>query len=242
MLRLAQPAPEPIDLVDLYLNDDRRVEDRPWVMLNMISSLDGGTAVSGKSSNLGDDDDFELFKAIRAVPDVVLVGAGTVLAEDYRPVTLDAERRERRSSLGMAETPTLAIVSGRLSIDPEARVFGDPEHKPLLITSTEANPSKLVLIGDSADVAILPDLSPATILAHLGAAKVVLLEGGPTLNGQFAAAGLIDEINLSTSPTLLSGDSARIAKGPQLIPPQGMAIDRVLLGERLLFVRYLRAT
>ena len=242
MLRLAQPAHDPIDLVDLYLKDNRRAEDRPWVMLNMISSLDGGTSVSGKSSGLGDDDDFELFKAIRAVPDVVLVGARTVLAEDYQPVTLDAERRERRAAMGMPEVPTLAIVSGRLSIDPEARVFGDPEHKPLLMTSTEANPSKLVLIGDSADVAILPDLNPATILAHLGAARVVLVEGGPTLNGQFAAAGLIDEVNLSTSPTLLSGDSARIARGPQLIPPQAMAIDRVLLGEHLLFVRYLRAT
>lgn len=211
-------------------------------MLNMISSIDGGTAVSGKSSDLGDDDDSELFKAIRAVPDVILVGAGTVLAENYKPVTLDAERRERRVSLGSAETPTLAILSGRLSIDTEARVFGDPDHKPLLITSTDANPSKLVLLGDAADVAILPDLKPETILHHLGAASVVLLEGGPTLNGHFASAGLIDEVNLSISPTLLSGGSARIASGPQLIPPQAMTIDRVLLGEKMLFVRYLRDT
>lgn len=210
------------------------------MMLNMISTLDGGTAVSGKSSELGDDDDYEVFKAIRAVPDVILVGAATALAEDYRPVTLDAERRERRTELGKTETPTLAIVSGRLSVDPEARVFGDPEHKPLLITSTNAEPSKLVLLGDSADVAILPDLDPVTILSHLGAARVVLLEGGPTLNGHFARSGLIDEINLTTAPTLLSGDSARIIRGPQVTPPQPMTIDRVLLGERLLFVRYLR--
>jgi len=242
MLRRVQPGSEPVDPLDLYFADERRAENRPWVMLNMISSLDGGTAVSGKSSEFGDSDDLEMFKGIRTVPDVILVGAATALAEDYRPVTLDEERRQRRSALGMTETPTLAVVSGRLSVDPETRLFGDPLHKPLLLTSTDANPSKLVLIGDSADVAILPDLDPATILAHLGAARVVLLEGGPTLNGHFAAAGLIDEINLATSPTLLSGDSARIARGPQVDPPQAMRIDRVLLGERLLFVRYLRAT
>jgi len=242
MLRHAQAGSEPIDPLNLYLSDERQVEDRPWVMLNMIATLDGGTAVSGKSSELGDDDDYELFKAIRAVPDVILVGAATALVEDYRPVSLDTERRRRRVELGKAGTPTLAIVSGRLSVDPEARVFGDPEHKPLLITSTYADPSKLVLLGDSADVAILPDLDPATILSHLGAANVVLLEGGPTLNGHFARSGLIDEVNLTTSPTLLSGDSARIIRGSQVSPPQPMIIDRVLLGERLLFVRYLRQT
>jgi len=241
MLHHAETASDAIDPLDLYMSDERQSKDRPWVMLNMISSLDGGTVVSGKSSELGDDDDFDVLKAIRAVADVILVGAATVTAEDYRPVTLDAERRERRVASGMVETPTLAIVSGRLSVDPEARVFGDPDHKPLLITSTFADPSKLVLIGDSADVAVLPDLNPVTILAHLGAAGVVLIEGGPTLNGQFAAAGLIDEVNLTTSPTLLSGDSARITRGPEVIPPQAMGIDRVLLGERSLFVRYLRA-
>lgn len=242
MLRHVQPASDPIDPLDLYLSDERKSPDRPWVMLNMISSLDGGTAVSGKSSELGDDDDFNVFKAIRAVPDVILVGAATVTAENYRPVTLDAQRRERRVEMGLAETPTLAIVSGRLSVDPEARIFGDPEHKPLLITSTFADPAKLVLLGDSADMSVLPDLNPVTILAHLGAARVVLVEGGPTLNGQFAAAGLIDEVNLTTSPTLISGDSARITRGPAVDPPQAMRVDRVLLGERSLFVRYLRDT
>ena len=242
MLKHAEASGEPVNALDLLLGDERAAVDRPWVMMNMIQSLDGGTTVSGKSSDLGDDDDFELFKAMRVVPDVILVGAGTIAAENYGPVTLDAERRERRASLGKTETPTLAIVSGRLSVDPDARVFTDAEHKPLIITSTNADPSKLVLLGDAADVSILPDLEPATILRQLGAAGVVLLEGGPTLNGQFAAARLIDEINLSTSPTLLSGDSARITRGPAVIPPQDMRIDRVLFGDRLLFVRYLRDT
>ena len=88
---------EPIeDLVGLYLADEREADSRPWVMINFIASADGGTAIDGKSSRLGDDDDKAVFQALRAVPEVILVGSGTVEAEDYRPVTLDEERRRRR--------------------------------------------------------------------------------------------------------------------------------------------------
>lgn len=240
VLRQSITDPDPIEPLGLYLSDQRSASGRPWVMLNMVSSLDGGTAVDGKSSSLGDDDDLAVFQAIRAVPDVILVGAGTVKAEDYRPVTLDETRRERRVALGKSETPTLAIVTGRLSVDPEARVFADPDHKPLIITGTRADPTRLMMLGDAADVAILDDLSPAGILRHLGAAGVVLLEGGPTLNGDFAGAGLIDEINLTIAPSVLSGDSRRIISGDALDPPMEMTLDRVLHGDQALFARFLR--
>lgn len=242
MLRLATAIQDGVDPLDLVFSDSRRADGRPWVALNMVSSLDGGTAVDGRSSSLGDEDDYALFQALRTVPDVILAGATTVTSEDYRPVRLDGVRRARRSEEGLTETPTLAVVSGRLSVDPEARLFGDPEHKPLLMTSTSAEPGKLALLGDSADVAILPDLDPASILDHLGAARVVLLEGGPTLNGGFVAAGLVDEINVSVAPRVLSGDSARIIRGPGLAPASEWEIDRVLFGDEMLFVRYLAKT
>lgn len=230
----------PVETLDLVLADDRTHPGRPWVMLNMVSTIDGATTLGERSTGLGDDDDHEMFKAIRAVPDVVLVGAGTVAAEDYRPITLDEERRQRRLELGKTPVPTLAIVSGRLSLDPEARVFSDPEHKPLVITGAQADPTKLMMLGDAADVAILDDLGPGSILRHLGAAGVTLLEGGPTLNAQFAAAGLIDEVNLTFASRLVAGDSKRILAGPQLGHPLEMYPDRVLRGDRDLFLRYVR--
>lgn len=240
VLRQSLTDTDPVDPLDLYLSDERSLPDRPWVMLNMVASLDGGTAVDGKSSSLGDHDDMQVFKAIRAVPDVILVGSGTVGAEDYRPVSLDEARRGRRLEMGMTATPTLAIVTGRLSIDPEARVFSNPDYKAMIITGTRADPTRLMMLGDAADVAILDDLSPASILQHLGAAGVVLLEGGPTLNGDFAKAGLIDEINLTIAPSVLSGESRRIISGDALDPPMEMTVDRVLHGDDALFVRYLR--
>lgn len=231
-----------VDPLDLYLTDRRIASGRPWVMINVVASIDGGTAVAGRSTALGDEDDRAVFRAIRAVPDVILVGAATVTAEDYNPVTLDPERRRRRLEQGTAEVPALAIVSGRLSVNPEARVFSDPEHKPMILTSAEASPAKLVLLGDSADLVVLDDLAPASILSHLSAANVVLVEGGPSLNAQFVRSGLVDELNLTIAPKLVAGDSKRILDGAVIDPPVEMVPDRVLHGDRSLFVRFLRAT
>src|SRR3990172_11815904 len=91
------------DLVGLVMGSDRAATGRPWVMINMVASIDGATTVQGRSTGLGDEDDLAMFKALRAVPDVILVGAGTVRAEDYGPVRLDNERIERRRALGKAD-------------------------------------------------------------------------------------------------------------------------------------------
>jgi riboflavin biosynthesis pyrimidine reductase len=242
MLRFLGASAEPIDPLELVLADRRAATDRPWVLMNMISAVDGASAVDGVSSGLGDDDDLAMFKAIRSVPDMILVGANTVAAEDYSPVSLDPERRARRIDRGLAAVPVLAIVSGRLNIDPEARVFSNPEYRPMIITSTEADPTRLMMLGDAAEVVILDEMTPRTILRHLSAAAVVLLEGGPRLNGQFIQSGLVDEANLTISPMLVSGNSARIAVGPEAVPPIEMQLDRVLMGERSLFLRYLAST
>jgi 5-amino-6-(5-phosphoribosylamino)uracil reductase len=240
MLRKSM-AGEPVDdLVGFLLADERQVEGRPWVMVNFISSADGGTAIGGKSSGLGDDDDKALFQAMRAVADVIMVGSGTVEAENYRPVTLDDDRRERRVAAGLPEVPVLAIVSGRLGFDPEARVFSDPQHRPMVITGPDAEPAKLALIGDSADMVFLDDVTPAAILDRLGAARVILCEGGPTLVGQFVTEHLVDELNLTIAPTMIAGRSARVAHGAPAEPPLDMRLDRALFGDRSLFLRYLR--
>jgi riboflavin biosynthesis pyrimidine reductase len=242
MLRRITQTYEPVaDLLGLYLRDERNAGDRPWLMLNFVTSLDGGTTIEGKSSGLGDADDKELFMTLRAVPDVILVGAGTVAAEDYGPVTLDDERRERRLAAGLTPTPVLAIVSGRLGFDPNARVFSDPEHRPLVLTGIEADLAKLAMLGDAADVVFLEELSASAILSHLGAVGVVLCEGGPSLAGQFVAEGLVDELHLTLAPKLISGGSARLAHGAPADPPLGMRLDRALAGEKSLFLRYLRA-
>jgi riboflavin biosynthesis pyrimidine reductase len=140
----------------------------------------------------------------------------------------------------MSPVPKLAIVSGTMSLDVDQRVFSDSEFKPLVLTGPNANPGRLALLGDAADVKILLELNPMSILESLAPAGIVLLEGGPTLTGQFALSGLVDELNLTVSPELVGGDSSRLVGKVSVKPPFGMRLVRVVTGERMLFLRYLR--
>lgn len=209
-------------------------------MLNFVISIDGATTVEGQSTKLGDADDLAMFQALRTVPDVILVGARTVIVEDYGPVSLDAERRALRLARAQDPAPKLAIVSGTMSLDVDQRVFSDSEYKPLIITGPYANPGRLALIGDAADVAILEELNPSTILGRLSNADVILVEGGPSLAGQFVAAGLVDELNVTVAPVLVGGDSDRLVGDTNIRPPADMRLDRALQGERMLILRYLK--
>ncbi len=230
---------ENLDPTELAEAGERQVDGRPWVMLNFVASIDGAATIDGGSTDLGDEEDMAMFKALRGAADVVLVGARTVIVEDYRPLTLDESRRARRVERGQDPAPTLAIVSGTVSLDVEQRVFSDSNYKPLVITGPYANPGRLANLGDAADVAILSDIDPQAIIERLSAARIILLEGGPSLAGQFARAGLIDEFNLTVAPKLAGGESKRITGSDEIDPPYEMRLDRVVEGEKMLFLRYL---
>lgn len=210
------------------------------MMYNMVASVDGATAVEGSATALNDEDDKTLFRALRAVPDLILVGASTIRAEDYGPVRLDDDHLSARRSVGLDNLPRLVIATVTADLDPSARVFSDSEHPPLIVTGVDADLSRVEALAEVAEVAQLEDLSPAGILDQLDDADVILCEGGPTLNGQFFAAGVVDEVNLSISPQIVSGRSARIAHGDAAVPPLPMRVDRKLIGETSVFLRYLR--
>lgn len=235
------PASGPVDPLDMVFAEDRRTDQPPWVMFNMVTSVDGATAVGGGSTALNDEDDKAMFSALRAVPDVILVGAETVRSENYGPVTLDEARRARREQQGREPVPRLAIATRSLSLQPDMRVFEDPEHKPIVITGDDVPAERLEQLSGLADIVQLEDLSPSSILSSVGEAQIVLCEGGPSLNGQLVAAGLVDEFALTVSPLIAGGDSARVAHGGELTPPANMRLDRVLVGDRALFLRYVRA-
>ncbi|HEY5889237.1 MAG TPA: dihydrofolate reductase family protein [Acidimicrobiia bacterium] len=240
-MALRQLASDPrgnLDPTELAEAGERRADGRPWVMLNFVASIDGAATIDGGSTDLGDEEDMAMFKALRGVADVVLVGARTVIVEDYRPLSLDETRRARRVERGQDPAPTLAIVSGTVSLDVEQRVFSDSSYKPLVITGPYANPGRLANLGDAADVAILPDIDPQSIVDSLSGAGIILLEGGPSLAGQFARAGLIDEFNLTVAPKLAGGESKRITGSDEIDPPYEMRLDRVVEGENMLFLRY----
>jgi riboflavin biosynthesis pyrimidine reductase len=175
----------------------------------------------------------------------VLVGAGTARAEDYGPVVVDDAVRERRVGRGQAPVPRLALVSGRLELDPGARLFTSATEPPLVFTTRRAAdraPAPLrevaEVVGAGADEV---DLHEVLADLHRRGVGVVLLEGGPSLNGQAVAAGLVDEWCQTVAPLLVSGGSDRVAHGPAPAAPMGMALHRLLEEDGFLFCTYRRA-
>ena len=240
--------PDPDDEVDaaaLVAADERPPHaDRPWLAVNMITSLDGAIALTGRSGGLGRPADKEMFRALRAIADVVLVGAGTVRAERYGPPRPSPERRADRRARGQAESPRLAIVSTSLALDLDAPLFADAEQPPLLVTSERSPADRRAAAAGVAEVVIAGDdevdLGRALSLLRERGAGVVLAEGGPHLNGGLVAAGLVDEWNLTVSPLLAAGEGGPVATAPPIAAPTALWLDRVLEGDGLLFLRHVR--
>ena len=233
-----------VDPLVLYGADDRPgPDDRPWVLVNMVASADGGTAVDGRSGALGGPADKRVFAAVRAVADVVLVAAGTVRAERYGPPRPSDEVRHQRRARGQAEAPRLAIVTRSLDLDLDAPLFADAEQPPFVVVSADVDPTRRSAAAERAQVLVCGEREVSLTLAlqalHAEGARVVLVEGGPSLNGQLVAADLVDELCLTVSPLLVAGSSARVAHGDRSIATR-MRVRRILEDDGLLFLRYTR--
>ena len=224
---MRQLIPEPVDPVeplDVY-RDLPVVEGRPAVRLNMIASVDGATAVEGRSGALGGPADRRVFAALRSLADVVFVAAGTVRAEHYGPAALP-----------------IAVVSGSLRLDWEAPFFTAATHRPMVVTHRRAPGDEAVRASKVADVLVAGEsgVDLGLAVARLGERGFghVLAEGGPSLNGALAAAGVLDELCLTLPPLLVAGDAKRILTGPTLVPPPGLALRSLCEEDGSLFLRY----
>jgi riboflavin biosynthesis pyrimidine reductase len=240
--------PDVLDVGDLVAYEaglDRPASrDRPWVLCNMVSSADGAIDVGGVSGPLGGAADKAVFRALRAVADVILVGASTVRHERYHPPRSSDDVVAVRRARGQANQPRLAVVTSRGQLDPGLGLFADPGNRPFVITTTAAGGADLAPLASVSEVVVAGDdrVDLAVALAHVSdaGARVVLVEGGPTINGQLLALDLVDEWRLTLSPMLVAGASGRAATGPAPDPPHRFLLDRLLVAEDLVFLRYLR--
>jgi riboflavin biosynthesis pyrimidine reductase len=216
---------------------------RPWVLTNMIASADGAAVVGGSSGALGGPADRRVFHALRAVADVILVGATTVRQERYRPPRVSDAVAEARLRRGQAARPRLAVVSASADLDPGLPLFDDPGNRPLLVTALGAPETARAALAERSELVLAGqdrvDLGQALGLLAATGARTVLAEGGPTLNGQLLAHALVDEWRLTLSPVLVGGPSPRVATGPDAVFRR-FRLDQVLAAGELVFLRYVR--
>jgi riboflavin biosynthesis pyrimidine reductase len=211
--------PDASDSVDLHAWYGSDWLDRGGVRANMISSVDGAASAAGLSGGLQTPGDNRIFATLRDLADVVLVGSGTVRAEGYGPVRFSEERVAVRTAHRLAETLPIAVVSRSLNLDTSLKLFVEsrPGDRSLVLTTSAASGARRRVLEEVTEVVDVGehDIDPARVRAVLGERSFtrVLCEGGPTLLGQFAAAGEIDELCLSLSPVVAGPGAPRIICG-----------------------------
>ena len=241
------PSEMNLDPIDFYDQVRTPHVDRPWLLLNMITSIDGSTHISGTSGGLGGPADQRVLGTLRSFADVILVGSGTVQAENYRtPHAPDGESGKRRIERKQDQHPRLAVLSGSGNLDSGIPMFDQDESKgakPLIYTSENGNENLSENFQEKAEVVTLGvgpvDLSFVLRDLFDRGAKVVLAEGGPSLNHQLVEAQLVDELCLTISPLLVGGESSSIINGPVFSDPHQFQLNGLATEDRFLFCRYL---
>lgn len=227
-------------LLERYALPDRTT---PRVRLNFVASLDGAATLDGVSGGLGTPADRAVFDTLRVLSDVILVGAGTVRAEGYAGALISAADAAWRVEQQLSAQPPLAIVSGRLDLDPEHPLFTEALTRPIVVTHAGSPAARRHALAAVADVLICGDqqVDPHQVVAALAARGLtqILCEGGPRLVGALIEADAVDELCLTLSPVLEGGAAGRIANGGT--GARAMRLVHALPEGDTLLLRYTRA-
>ena len=219
--------------------------DGPWLRTMMVMTLDGATVgPDGLSGSISGPADKRVFMEARRLADVVLVGAGTIRAERYRPMVAKPEWQKARAQCGAAPAPQIVVVSGRLDLPWDEPMFGESELPVLVATSATVDAAQLEIARAHAEVVQLGDgsvdLAALVAWLHERGSKRIVCEGGEALLDALIQLDLVDEMDLTISPVLAGTgylpDSARATHAP--FPRFTLAHQ--FMDEGFVFCRFLR--
>lgn len=218
-------------------------EERRWVRANMVMTLDGAAVgpdgLSGTITSAGDQ---LVFRAIRRMSEVVLVGAETIRAERYSPMRRGEDEQRRRKELGLSPAPVVTIVTLSLDLPWNEPLFASSTVTPIVLTAEAADPERVALARRHADVVVLPGdrVRPADALAALeerGLRRVVC-EGGPRLLAELVEADLLDEADITISPRFVGSQGT--PRTPPMAAATGFELVHVIRDGDFLVNRYVR--
>ena len=219
------------DLVERYPRID-------GLRVNFVASADGAVAVDGLSAGLSSPTDKAVFRVLRMVCDALLVGAGTFRDENYRPLTLDAQRREWRISSGLSAYPRMVVFSQSLDLDPDHRALREAPVRPMIVTPADPGDHALTRV---ADLLVAEPAQAVEVLRGKGMTSL-LCEGGPGLLGVLSGADLVDEVCLTVSPLLAGPGADRIVTGTPHEPRRMRLLHAFAADDGMLLTRWGRAT
>ena len=262
----------PEGLRDLYGGDlhfPASSAQRPYIIGNFVCTIDGVVSFKvkgrsgGKAISGGDPADRFIMGLLRASVDAVMVGARTVhdvspeglwIPEYAYPDAKDLYADYRLNVLHKPMYPLVVVVSGSGTLELGRAVFRTPEVRTVVITTpsgrdalVRAGVSRLRSVAIHALDAAGDSIDPLTMIQFLRSqfgVQILLHEGGPTLFGQFLAAGAVDELFLTLSPQI-AGRAARtnrpgIVQGLEFAPDSAPWYQLLSLRQRAdhLYLRY----
>lgn len=185
---------------------------RPYTLLSCAVSVDGCLDdASPERLVLSGPEDLDEVDGLRAAADAILVGAGTIRADNPRLLIREPARAARRTAAGLPPHPLRVTVTATGNLDPAASFFAAPGGTPLVYCATPAVAAARARLGRLAVVVDAGDPpSLARVFDDLHSERTVatlLVEGGARILRDALADGLADELRLSVAPFFV-GDPA----------------------------------
>lgn len=198
----------------------------PFVTLKTAMTLDGKIAASsGDSRWITGDDSRRFVHQLRNVYDGIMVGAGTVRADDPSLNT--------RLEDGNGHDPVRIIIDGELEIPFESQIVrSGREQRTIVFTALNNDEDKIVQLRECGlEVIGIPtktqQLSLPVVLKHLAQLEIcsILLEGGGNLNAQMLQQGLVDKVHWFIAPKIIGGEKAPGPVGGRGLARMGEALQ-----------------
>jgi riboflavin-specific deaminase-like protein len=216
---------------------------RPYVVANMVATVDGRASLGGRTREISSDADRELFHALREQVDAVMAGTATIGIERYGRLIRDEARVARRIARDMAAQPLAVTASRSLELPADAPLFEDPE-SCVVVLATHAGevPARgaevivePVVGGDERTIDFVAGLE---LLRERYGVRTLLLEGGPTLLAAMLEAGAVDELFLAQAPVIADGTEPSLVEGGPLREPIAVRLLGLLKHGEYMFARY----
>ena len=203
-----------------------RAAGRPYVILNIVTSLDGHVTTGRSEEGLGSEVDQRLMRELRLHADVVLDGAETLRISGASPRLGDPELEALRVARGKERLPVIATLTATGDLPLDRSFFTASDFRAVVYAGNDMPVHRRrILAATGRDVVDVPVDNPVpTMLAHMRDAlecELLLCEGGPTTNRLMFDAGVVDELFLTLGPVVVGGRNRLGAIAGREHIPQG---------------------
>jgi len=208
--------------------------DRPYTFINSAMSADGKISTKRrKQVKISGAADFDRVDELRASSDAVMVGIGTVLADDPSLTVKSPERRQRRVARGLDENPARVVVDSQARTPVTADIFNKGKGKRIIVVARAAPADRVRALAEKAEIIVAGegevDLPAAMAELKKRGIGRLMVEGGATLNYGMMSNRLVDELSVFVGNLVIGGkDAPTLMDGPG-ISDRAEAVDLKLV-------------